>query len=50
MTAKALMKAGAKHVSGLPWGHTSAAFVIGMPFRQVMIYLPKLKIYKPKKK
>jgi hypothetical protein len=52
MTAKGLMKAAStcKSVAGLPWGHTSASFVIGLPFRQVMAYLPKLKIYKPKKK
>lgn len=38
-----------KHVAGLPWGHTSAAFVVSMQFRYVMYLLPKLTVYKPKK-
>lgn len=51
MTAKALLKAvhDKKHVSGLPWGHTTAVFVVNMTFSQVMRWLPKMKIYKSKK-
>ena len=52
MTAKGLLKAAQdrKHVSGLPWGHTTAMFVTNMNFRNVTEMLPRLKIYKPKRK
>ena len=52
MTAKTLLKAALdqKHVAGLPWGHSPAAFVISMQFRYIMGLLPSLKIYKPKRK
>ena len=49
MTAKALMKMGAKHVDGLPFGHTSAAFIANWQFWRVMAILPNLKPYKPKR-
>lgn len=52
MSVKGLLKAvqNRKHVDGLPWGHMPAAAVVNMQFWRVMSYLPKLKLYKPKKK
>lgn len=53
MTANQLLRAGKqrKCVVGFPWSrHTPAAFVLSMQFWRVMEFLPKLKVYKPKKK
>lgn len=51
MNTKALISAAEnrKHVTGLPWGRSPAAFVLSMQFRFVMAYLPKMRVYKPKK-
>lgn len=52
MTAPALQKAvqDRKCVTHPRWQHhCSAAFVVSMQFRVVMAFLPKIKIYKPKK-
>lgn len=53
MTAPQLIKAAAerKSVTGLPWGKPTPANVVEhMIFRDVMRWLPRLQIYKPKNK
>ena len=52
MTVKGLLKArdNRQHVTGLPWGHATAAFVCNMNWNFVTNVLPRLKIYKPKRK